>query len=173
MKNKVFNTKDLLYIVMFTSIMAATSGFSLSIGQTSITFQTFFVFLSGITLGSKRAALSMVLYILLGIIGLPVFSAFQSGYSVLLGPSGGFLLSFPIAAFITGIYNSENNNSMIILKFLLASLAIYLLGGGWLMFVLDLNILEVFIILITFLPGDVIKIYLVLMTYKKLSNHLN
>jgi biotin transport system substrate-specific component len=172
MKNKVLNTKELLYIVMFTSMMAATSGFSLSFGQISITFQTFFVLLSGLTLGSKRAAISMVLYILLGIIGLPVFSSFQSGYSVILGPAGGFLIAFPIAAYITGLKTSDNI-SVLILKMTIASLTIYLLGILWIMFVLEIDLLTSFFLLLSFLPGDILKGYLVILTYRKLLTHLD
>jgi biotin transport system substrate-specific component len=172
MKTKVLNTKGLLYIVMFTSMMAATSGFSLSFGQISITFQTFFVLLSGLTLGSKRAAVSMVIYILLGIIGLPVFSSFQSGYSVILGPSGGFLIAFPIAAFITGL-KTPDNNYVLILKMTIASLVIYFLGILWMMFVLEIGLIPLLLLIFSFLPGDILKGYMVIFTYKKLMVHLS
>ena len=68
-----------------------------------MTLQTFAVTLAGIVLGSKYGALSMLIYILMGAVGLPVFSSFSGGLGMLVGPTGGFLISFPIMAFIVGL----------------------------------------------------------------------
>jgi biotin transport system substrate-specific component len=66
------------------------------------TFQTFFVLLAGGLLGRRNGFLSMVAYLGMGAVGMPVFSASGAGFARLLGPTGGYLLSFPIAAYMIG-----------------------------------------------------------------------
>ncbi len=66
------------------------------------TLQTFFVLLSGSILGKRNGAISQALYLAAGAAGLPVFSHWGAGFAHLAGPTGGYLLSFPIAAFIVG-----------------------------------------------------------------------
>lgn len=68
-----------------------------------MTMQTFAVTLAGIILGSKYGALSTLIYMLLGAIGLPVFANFTGGWQSFVGPTGGFLLSFPLMAFLIGL----------------------------------------------------------------------
>lgn len=68
-----------------------------------MTMQTFAVTLAGIILGPKYGALSTFIYMLLGAIGLPVFANFTGGFQSLVGPTGGFILSFPLMAYIIGL----------------------------------------------------------------------
>lgn len=66
------------------------------------TLQTFFVLSGGALLGKRTGAISMGIYLILGIIGFPVFSGGAFGLATIIGPTGGYLLSFPIAAFVVG-----------------------------------------------------------------------
>lgn len=68
-----------------------------------MTMQTFAITLAAMVLGSKYGALSSLVYLLLGMVGLPVFSNFTGGISRLVGPTGGFLISFPLMAFLIGL----------------------------------------------------------------------
>jgi biotin transport system substrate-specific component len=96
----------------FAVTMAISANIFLYIPVTPvpITLQTLTVLLSGIFLGSKFASLSQIQYLLLGITGLPVFAGFKSGINVLSGPTGGYLIGFIFAAYITG-YIFENFNN--------------------------------------------------------------
>ncbi|NUL45112.1 biotin transporter BioY [Cellulosimicrobium funkei] len=67
-----------------------------------ITLQTFAVMLTGLILGARLGFLSVALYVVVGLVGLPVFSGFNAGFGVLAGPSGGYLLAFPFAAALAG-----------------------------------------------------------------------
>ena len=67
-----------------------------------ITLQTFAVMLTGLILGARLGFLSVALYVVVGLVGLPVLSGFNAGFGVLAGPSGGYLLAFPFAAALTG-----------------------------------------------------------------------
>jgi biotin transport system substrate-specific component len=93
------------------------------------TLQTWFVLMAGVFLGKRNGAISMSFYLLLGIMGVPVFSQWGFGLTKILGPTGGYLLSFPIAAFVVG-YLIENRNSFLWLMVSMVAgiMIIYLMG---------------------------------------------
>lgn len=99
-------TGNVARAVVFAAATAATAPVSLVhplVPNVPITPQTLWVFLSGIVLGPVWAGLAFVLYVLSGVVGLPVFANGQSGLGVVLGPTGGFLVSFPLAAVAVGV----------------------------------------------------------------------
>lgn len=79
---------------VFAALICVCAWLSLPVGDISVTMQTFAVFLTLFLLGGKWGTVTVLLYLSLGAVGLPVFSAFQGGFAVLLGPSGGFLWGF-------------------------------------------------------------------------------
>ncbi len=100
-----WSAADLSYIAVFAALVAAFSllpGIPLTAGV-PITLQTLAVILAGMVLGPGRGAAAVGLYLVAGLAGLPVFSGFSSGLGVLAGPSAGYLLSFPLAAFVAGL----------------------------------------------------------------------
>ncbi|NIM03846.1 biotin transporter BioY [bacterium] len=127
-----------------------------------ITLQTFFTFLAGAILGKYLGSLSQLIYLLLGIIGLPVFAKGSSGLGVLLGPTGGYLVGFVPAAFLIGWILEKKEKppyALIFLAMVVGLLAIYLPGVGWLMWVARMNLVKaLFLGALPFLPGDVVKI---------------
>ncbi len=72
------------------------------------TLQTFFVLLSGALLGPRKGAAAQMGYLAMGATGLPVFAGFAGGFPYLLGPTGGYLVAFPFAAWVTGMLLHEN-----------------------------------------------------------------
>ena len=127
-----------------------------------ITLQTFFTFLAGAILGKYLGALSQIIYILLGVVGLPVFAKGSSGIGVLLGPTGGYLVGFVPAAFLVGWILERREKppfGLIFLAMLVGLLAIYLPGVGWLMWVAKMNLVKALLLgALPFLPGDGVKI---------------
>jgi biotin transport system substrate-specific component len=101
-----------------------------------VTMQVMMVILSGLILGSKRGFASQIAYLAAGLAGLPVFSAGMSGLPALFGPTGGYLLAFPFAAFVAGWIRQRAIRRMMTLNYLAASLAaigvIYGAGVLWL-----------------------------------------
>jgi len=99
----------LFFSLAFAFAMAASANVFIYIPITPvpITLQTLTVLLSGIFLGSRFALISQVEYLMLGIMGLPVFAGFKSGPAALVGPTGGYLIGFVFAAYIAG-YIFEN-----------------------------------------------------------------
>ena len=96
--------KGMVFAALFAALTAAVAWFKIPLPFTPvpITLQTLMVLLSGAMLGSYYGALSMITYLILGAIGLPVFAGGSSGVGALLGPSGGYLFSYPIASFVIG-----------------------------------------------------------------------
>lgn len=127
-----------------------------------LTLQTFFVLSSGVVLGSSAGFLSQLLYILLGIVGMPVYSSGQSGIIWLSGITGGYILGFMFAGWIAGkITEVTKNNLVIVGGLIVADLTLLSCGTLWLKLVTGWN-LHICIIrgFIPFLIGDLIKILL-------------
>ncbi len=109
------NTSKLFWIFSFTLLTAVAAQITIPVKPVPFTLQTMMVVLSGAFLGRKNGAYSQLIYLFLGCIGLPVFAQIPDatiGFARLFGPTGGYLLSFPIAAFMTG-WLVENNKSYI------------------------------------------------------------
>ncbi|MEW6040774.1 MAG: biotin transporter BioY [Elusimicrobiota bacterium] len=124
-----------------------------------ITLQTFFVTLSGVFLGSIDAFASTFLYVLLGLAGLPVFSAEKAGMSVFLGPTGGYIIGFIFASsFVGATLKRGYDFGKTFLLFLSAHLLIYFFGVLNLMLVFNYTVPEVIQKgVMPFLPGDTLK----------------
>lgn len=124
-----------------------------------ITGQSFAVLLTGAVLGGRRACLAQLLYLAEGCSGLPVFAGGAAGVAKLLGPTGGYLLAFPFAAFVTGLLAERGWDRRFVTMF-----AAMLLGST-VIFALGLAQLSRFVPggavfaagLLPFVPGDVIK----------------
>ncbi len=92
-----------MLVSLFAALLCVSSYVVLPIGPVPVTLQVLFVLLSGAVLGAEMGALSVVIWILLGAFGLPVFAGGKAGPMVLLGPTGGYLLGFVICAWTVGI----------------------------------------------------------------------
>jgi len=100
---KKISTRDICLISLFVALIASLSQLSIPLpGGVPFTMQTFIVPFSAAILGAKRGAIAAIVYLLLGAIGLPVFTQFGGGLGRIIGPWGGFLLSYPIMSLIVG-----------------------------------------------------------------------
>lgn len=100
--NKTIVLTRLLWVVAFTGLTFLGAKIEIPTEPVPYTLQTMFVLLSGAFLGPYLGALSQFIYLALGSAGLPVFAGPIAGFSKLLGPTGGYLLAFPISAFVVG-----------------------------------------------------------------------
>ncbi|MBU1291753.1 biotin transporter BioY, partial [bacterium] len=89
-------------VSLFAALTAVGAFISIPIYPVPLTLQTLFTLLAGMTLGSVMGTSSQIIYVMLGVIGLPVFAGFKAGIGILFGPTGGFLFGFIICAFIVG-----------------------------------------------------------------------
>ena len=160
-------TNEMIKVALFPALIAATIWISIPMYGAPITLQTLFVLLAGLLLGKRLGAFSMVIYLLLGVVGIPVFAGFTSGFGAIAGPTGGFLLSFPLAAFLAG-YIKERTNSYLIAT-VIPSLVIYAIGIPWLAWQLGMGLGAAASIMTVYIPGDLIKILAAMLIASKLE----
>ena len=124
-----YSVSDICIIALFTALISILAQISIPLpGGVPLTMQTFAVLLTGIVLGRRKGCTAATAYILLGALGVPVFSNFGAGISRLAGPSGGFLLSYPLMAWTAG-YSAERVSKPYIAAGLAAANAIcYAMG---------------------------------------------
>ncbi|HWR29743.1 MAG TPA: biotin transporter BioY [Negativicutes bacterium] len=102
-----------MLVSLFAALICVSSIIILPIGPVPVTLQVFFIVLTGAVLGPKMGALSVVIWILLGTFGLPVFAGGKAGPMVILGPTGGYLPGFAICAWIVGVLTKKQTSSRV------------------------------------------------------------
>lgn len=125
------STKQLVICSIFAAITSILAQISIPLPFTAVplSMQITAIVITGLLLGAKCGVVSVVIYLLLGAIGLPVFTMFKGGINVLFGPTGGYLLAYPLMVFIIG-YSKEKFGFGVktVLNMLLALLLVYILG---------------------------------------------
>lgn len=168
--------RDILLIAGASVVTALAAQVAIPIpgSPVPITGQTFAVLLSGAVLGARRALVAQLLYLAEGAIGLPVFAGARAGLEVLIGPTGGYLLAFPLGAAITGFLAErgwDRRFFTMLLAMLLGSVAIFAGGLAWLSgFVPASRLLPTG--LLPFIPGDLIKSSLAALAFPALWRRL-
>ncbi|MGG0668529.1 biotin transporter BioY [Sporosarcina koreensis] len=128
---------SLVYCGMFAALMMIGANITsfvpfLVIGGVPITLQTFFAVLAGLLLGSRLGAISMTVYMVVGLAGAPIFSKFQGGFSAILLPTFGFIVSFILVAYIAGKIVEKNGSlRSYVIAALVAMSVNYLFGTNW------------------------------------------
>jgi biotin transport system substrate-specific component len=162
MKQEVLSLRGTAYAAMFGAITAVGAYIIIPFPLVPITMQTFFVSLAPALLGGALGALSQVIYILIGVIGFPVFAGGKAGFGVLMGPTGGYLVGFIVGAYIIGtLIEMKKKPSFIwmVSAMVIGHIALYTLGIAQLMFVTKLSLGKAFAVgVIPTLPGGIVKI---------------
>ncbi|MCO6472803.1 MAG: biotin transporter BioY [Melioribacteraceae bacterium] len=142
----VLTGSSIFWIATFAILTFLAAQLAIPVKPVPFTLQTMLVLLSAAFLGSKNSAISQVTYLTMGVIGLPVFAAFSFGPATLFGPTGGYLLSFPVAAFIVGYLIEKFESKLaVFLSMLLGNTLILLIGSIFLASFFDGNFAEAFI----------------------------
>ena len=120
---------------MFTALITICSQITIPMPPPLVPFtlQTLAVFLAGSFLGCKRSVLCVMIYLLLGMCGLPVFSQFRGGIGVLMGPTGGYIIGFLAIAFLVGLFQDKFGNRIwsMALSMTIGLFVCYLFGTVW------------------------------------------
>jgi len=143
----------------FTALMIAGAYIRIPLGPVPIVLTNLFVLLAGLVLGPKWGAASAGVYLLIGALGLPVFSA-GGGIALFAGPTGGYLISFPVSAFVCGLIAQKGRRPGMsaIFALIAGTLIIYLIGVPWLAWSISISLKKALAIgLAPFLPGDAVK----------------
>jgi len=138
-------SSQIFWVISFSILTALSAQVVVPVQPVPFTLQTMLVLLSGAFLGSKNGAYSQLVYLSAGVFGLPVFAGFGFGLPVLFGPTGGYLLAFPIAAYIVGavIENTESKTA-VILSMIVGTITILFIGASYLSVFLSHNFTAAF-----------------------------
>lgn len=151
-------------VIGFSLLTALSAQIVIPIGPVPITGQTFAVLLAGALLGSRLGAMAMIAYLIEGASGLPFFAGGLAGLAHLLGPTGGYLIAFPAAAFITGAFAEQGWDRKFITAvaaMAVGSAVIVACGWLWFSYLTHTSPLVAFqFVVLKFIPGDLVKIVL-------------
>ncbi|MCL2820332.1 MAG: biotin transporter BioY [Oscillospiraceae bacterium] len=160
MKQKGFSTYDLCIIAVFAAIIAVMAQIVIPMPYgVPMTMQTLAIMLAGVMLGAKRGFIAVLLYVLLGAIGAPVFAAMTGGPGTVFGPTGGFILSFPLLALSVGL-GADQNNKLWLWSGLVIGVSINYLCGAAYFSIITSNTFQTATkaCVLPFIPTDIIKI---------------
>ena len=156
------NIRQMTLVSLFAALTAVGAFISIPIYPVPLTLQTLFTLLAAMTLGSVMGASSQIIYVLLGVVGLPVFAGFKAGIGILFGPTGGFLFGFIISAYVIGKIielKKEKNMFYYFLAGLLGTVIIYIIGITQLSLVTSIGVKKAITVgMFPFIPGDILKI---------------
>ena len=157
-------TRSVGLVFAFSLLTALAAQFVIPIGPVPITGQTFAVLLTGALLGSRLGAMAMIAYLVEGASGLPFFFGGTGGILHLLGPTGGYLVAFPAAAFITGAFAEHGWDKRFltaIAAMTIGSVLIILSGWAWFALSTHTSATVAFVNSVAkFIPGEIIKVLL-------------
>lgn len=160
------NSKRTITITMcalFTALTAVCSQIQIPLPQIPINLALFAVGMAGALLGAGYGALSMIVYVLLGAVGVPVFAGFKGGFAAVTGPTGGYIVGYIACAWLVGFIIKHTNDKiyMMVIAMVAGYAVCYILGTAWYMTISG-NSLKVALTycVFPFLPGDAVKIIL-------------
>ena len=164
-------TKGMLLSGLFGALTAIFSQIIIPVGAVPVSLATLSVMLSTSFLGKKWGTLSQIIYVLVGMIGLPVFHGMQGGIGVLTGPTGGFLVGYPLFAWIMG-WMIERNRSLVF-SMIAGTAGCYLLGSIWFWILTKGTVWSVLLsCMIPFLPVDGLKMMIAWWLTKRLKGKI-
>lgn len=154
---------------VMVAVLAALSlvAVPLPISPVPMTLQTLGVFLAGGLLGPGLGVLTVAVYILVGVAGVPVFAGGEAGLGVILGPKGGYVVGFLLSVFLVGMaaravgpkWRGGRCVMAMLVGLVAATAVVYVCGAGWLMLVAGMEVRQAIVVgVLPFAPGDVIKI---------------
>jgi biotin transport system substrate-specific component len=167
----------MVYASMFGAATAAGAYIIVPVPPVPVTMQTLFLSLAGLIIGARLAAMSQLIYVIIGAMGLPVFAGGKAGLGILIGPTGGYLLGFIAGAYVIGKLvelRPTAGMAWLVSSMAAGTLIIYLFGVVQLCVVAQLSVSKAVAVgALPFLPGDAVKIALAAFIRRKLRPHLD
>ncbi|MCI9126361.1 MAG: biotin transporter BioY [Eubacterium sp.] len=181
-KKQFLTVQDMVLVAVFTALISVCSWITVpaAAGQVPFTLQTFAVFVAAGTLGTKRGTLAVIVYLLIGFVGAPVFAGFTGGLSVLASPTAGYLIGFIFTALIVGFStkivkekNQMTQTVVMAVAMILGAVVYYIFGTIWFMFVTEMNLLSsLSICVVPFIIPNFIKIVVAIIFVNRLKKYV-
>ena len=171
--NQKIQTKQMVLIALMTAVTCVLGPLSIPLpfSPVPISLTNFAIFLAIFVLGMKNGTISFIIYLLLGAVGVPVFSSFRGGFQVLAGPTGGYLIGFIFLALIMGFALDHFDRKLVptIIGMIIGMAVCYAFGTVWLAKLLSLSFKEGLMMgVIPYLAGDAAKIIIAAIVGPKL-----
>ena len=171
--NQKIRTKQMVLIALMTAVTCVLGPLSIPLpfSPVPISLTNFAIFLAIFVLGMKSGTISFIIYLLLGAVGVPVFSSFRGGLQVLAGPTGGYLIGFIFLALIMGFALDHFDRKLVptIIGMIIGMAVCDTFGTVWLAKLLSLSFKEGLMMgVIPYLPGDAAKIIIAAIVGPKL-----
>lgn len=174
--NTSSKTKTMVLIAMMAAVTCILGPLSLAIpvSPVPISLTNLAVYFAVYVLGMKLGSISYLIYMLIGLVGLPVFSAFTGGPQKLFGPTGGYIIGFFFMALICGFFIDKWSNLVLhFVGMVLGTAVCYLFGTAWLAYQAGLTFQAALAAgVIPFIPGDLVKIVISLLVGPVLRKNL-
>ncbi len=160
--------KSLTLIGLMTAVICIISPFSLylAVSPVPVTLGIFAIYLALFTLGMKKGLISCLMYILTGLVGLPVFSGFSGGPAKLFGPTGGYIIGYLFLAVIAGYFIDKWPSKWFycLLGMILGTIVCYFFGTVWLAFQMHLSFVNALALgVLPYIPADLAKMAIALL----------
>lgn len=162
-------------IGVMAAVMCILGPLSIPVGPVPISFTNLAVFITLYVLGTKKGTISYLIYLLIGIVGVPVFSGYTSGPAKLLGPTGGYLIGFIFMAIIAGLFIDYfiERPVMCLLGMILSTIVVYIFGTAWLAYEAQMTFYAALAAgVLPFIIGDLIKILIAMFIGPKIRTAL-
>ncbi len=161
-KKHNISVRSMVFIAIMAAVLCIAAPFSLPIpSAVPFSLATFVIYLIGALLGWKKGCAAVGVYILLGLVGLPVFSGFMGGFARIAGVTGGYIIGYIPCVFLVGFFAELTNGKLrgMVTGMTLGTLALYAFGTVWLMLFTGSGLTTALAgCVIPFLPSDVLKI---------------
>lgn len=170
-EKKKITTQQMALVAIMTALTCILAPFSLPIGPVPISLTNLVIYFSLYLLGWKLGTLSYVIYLLIGLVGVPVFSGFTAGPAKLFGPTGGYLIGFIPMAIIAGIVIDKYTEKWLLclLAMIVGTIVCYALGTAWLAYEAKMDMMAaLWAGVIPFIPGDLVKMALAILIAPKI-----
>lgn len=161
MEKKKLSVYQITFMALMAAVTCILGPLALPIGPVPISLTNFVVYFTVYILGTKDGTISYCLYLLLGAVGLPVFSGYAGGLGKLAGPTGGYLVGFIVMALIGGMIMEKTHRKMIptLAGWVIATIVEYLFGTVWFVYVAHYTFMEALAVCVfPFIIGDCVKI---------------
>ena len=136
MKDKKLTTYQMAVTAVMAAVLCVLGPLTVPIGAVPISLANFVICLSAWLLGPKFGTLSVAIYLVLGLVGIPVFSGYGAGLAKVAGPTGGYLVGYLLLAFIGGLFIEKSKGQPVVsaVGLILGDAACYVLGTAWFVF---------------------------------------
>lgn len=161
-KKRLISVRGMVFTAIMAALICISAPFTIPLpSAVPLSLATFAIYLTGTLLGRAKGTAAVAVYILLGLVGIPVFSGFMGGFAVIAGPTGGYIIGYLPCVFLTGLFADIFGGRVFAsaIGMVLGTLVLYIIGTVWFVLFSGADVVTAFMgCVVPFLAGDAVKI---------------